>query len=77
MKLQKMFLVIFVGNTSPVRITEDMATHMENLFAQAERTLQEEQPSSSRPTTRSAGGILKWNKQMNSKDVLVEDNSDD
>ena len=66
-----------VENTSPVHITDDMATHMENLFAQAERTLQEEQPSSSRPTTRSAGGILKWNKQMNSKDVLVEDNSDD
>ena len=66
-----------VENTSPVRITDDMAAHMENLFAQAERTLQEGHPSSLCSTTRSAGGILKWNKQMNSKDVLVEDNSDD
>ena len=66
-----------IENTSPVRITDDMATHMENFFAQAERTLQERHATSLRPTTRSAGGILKWSKQMNSNDVLVEDNSDE
>ena len=63
--------------TSPVRLTDDMAAHMEHLFAQAERTLQDSDATSSRPVTRSAGRSLQWNNQMGSKDVLVEESLDD
>ena len=63
-----------VAQSSPVRISDDMAAHMAHLFAQAERAAQDTEEIPDRAITRSAGRTLKWNSQMNTKDVLVEDN---
>ena len=59
---------------SPVRVDEDMTAHMERLFAQAERALQETVPTEEGRVTRSAGRSLHWNPEMNSTDILVERN---
>ena len=62
--------------TSPVRLTNDMAAHMEHLFAQAEQAMQNRETTGERVVTRSAGRSLRWNQAMNSKDVLVEEDED-
>ena len=56
---------------SPVRVNEEMAAHMERLFAQAEQALQETAPQEGR-VTRSAGRSLQWNPEMNSSDIVLE-----
>ena len=56
---------------SPVRVNDEMTAHMERLFAQAERALQETGPTEG-PITRSAGSSLQWNPEMNGDDVVLE-----
>ena len=56
---------------SPVRVNDEMTAHMERLFAQAERVLQETGPTEGR-VTRSAGRSLQWNPEMNGDDVVLE-----
>ena len=65
-----------VAQSSPVRTSDDMAAHMAHLFAQAERAAQDTEETPDRAITRSVGRSLRWNSQMNTKDVLVEDNEE-
>ena len=65
-----------VAQSSPVRISDDMAAHMTHLFAQEERAAKDTEEIPDRAITRSAGRTLKRNSQMNTKDVLVEDNKE-
>ena len=48
-----------------------MTAHVERLFAQVERALQETEPTEGR-ITRSAGRSLQWNPEMNGDDVVLE-----
>ena len=59
-----------------VRLDSDMTAHMEQLILRAEQNLGETGCTDrSRPTTRSAGRVLKWNTNMNSNDIIVEEDS--